>query len=322
MPTLSPNHPTNHSLHHFLNIEAISTKTLETLLKLTKHFFDSNGRIYSPKPYLQGKIVANLFFEPSTRTLSSFELAAKHLSATVLTLNVATSSTKKGESLADTVRTIAAMQCDFIIVRHADDGAAEFVAREVGAHTSVINAGDGCHAHPTQALLDMFTLQQHFHDLSKLRVAIVGDILHSRVARSDITALQKLGVRDIRAVAPSILLPTEIEKLGVSTYTDLASGLKDVDVIITLRLQHERMHSLNIVPADYAQQYCITNDTLRYAHKDVKVMHPGPMNRGVEIADDVADGPHSLILEQVKNGVAARMAVLALIAKPELGLLT
>jgi aspartate carbamoyltransferase catalytic subunit len=264
-------------------------------------------------PLLRGKTVVNLFFESSTRTRTTFELAAKRLSADVLNMNVSTSATTKGETLLDTLRNLEAMHVDMFVVRHPHSGAAHFIASKVAPQISVINAGDGRHAHPTQAMLDMFTIRRHKGPFEALRVAIVGDVRHSRVARSQIHALNILGAGEVRLIAPRTLLPARPETLGVHVYHDLESGLKDVDVIIMLRLQTERMQGAHLPSAhEYFQLYGLTQDELNFAKPDVIVMHPGPINRGVETDSAVADGPHSVILEQVTHGIAIRMAVMAM----------
>jgi aspartate carbamoyltransferase catalytic subunit len=256
----------------------------------------------------------NLFFEASTRTLTTFELAAKRLSADVLKINVSTSATTKGESLLDMLRNLEAMHCDMFIVRHGESGAAHFIASHVAPHISVINAGDGRHAHPTQALLDMFTIRRHKGEFAPLTVAIVGDIMHSRVARSQIHALTTLGVDEVRVVGPKTLIPKAVENLGVHVYHDMEYGLEDADVVIMLRLQKERMQGA-LLPSEheYYQRYGLTKDKLAAAKPDAIVMHPGPINRGVEIQSEVADSAQSVILEQVSNGVAVRMAVMSMV---------
>jgi aspartate carbamoyltransferase catalytic subunit len=262
---------------------------------------------------LRGKSIVNLFFEDSTRTRSTFELAAKRLSADVLSMSIATSSTSKGESLLDTIRNLEAMYVDMFVVRHGISGAAHYIAQHTAPHVSVINAGDGQHAHPTQAMLDMFTIRQIKKDFSQLRVAIVGDILHSRVARSEIRALNTLGVAEVRVIAPKTLLPAQVEILGVTVSHSLAEGLKDIDVIVMLRLQKERMTSA-LLPSEseYFKCFGLTEERLKIARPDAIVMHPGPINRGVEIDSKVADGPQSVILKQVSNGIAIRMAIMAM----------
>ena len=300
-------------LKHFLTIEGLDRSLLINILDYAESFFGVGARAVKKVPLLRGKTVANLFFEPSTRTRTTFELAAKRLSADVLNLNIATSATKKGESLRDTLHTLEAMHCDMFIVRHADSGAAHFIASQVAPDVSVINGGDGRHAHPTQAMLDMFTIRKYKPDFSSLRVAIVGDILHSRVARSEIHALSILGVNEIRVIGPMTLIPNDIETLGVHVFHDMETGLADVDVVMMLRLQHERMIS-GLLPStsEYFSLYGLTEQRLQQAQPDAIVMHPGPINRGVEIDSGVADGDHSVILQQVSHGIAVRMAVMAL----------
>jgi aspartate carbamoyltransferase catalytic subunit len=304
----------NGRLRHFLTLEGLPRELLVEIMDTAESFVGVQAKTVKKVPLLRGKTVVNMFFEPSTRTRTTFELAAKRLSADVLNINIATSATTKGESLLDTLRNIEAMFCDMFIVRHADSGAAHFIARHVAPHVSVLNAGDGRHAHPTQAMLDMFTIRRHKGDFTRLKVAIVGDILHSRVARSQIHALNILNTAEVRVIAPRTLLPTEVEKLGVQVFHDMDEGLRDVDVVIMLRLQRERMQSALLPSAhEYFQLYGLTEERLRVAKEDVIVMHPGPVNRGVEIASEVADGPHSVILEQVSNGIAVRMAVMSMI---------
>jgi len=304
----------NSRLKHFLTIEGLGSEILTEILDTAENFTSVNNRIVKKVPLLRGKTITNLFFETSTRTRTTFELAAKRLSADVLNLNISTSATSKGESLLDTLYNLQAMQTDMFVIRHQDSGAAHFAARHVAPHISVLNAGDGRHSHPTQAMLDMLTIRQKKgHDFSGLRVAIVGDILHSRVARSQIHALNTLNTGEIRVVAPRTLLPAEIEKLGVKVFYNLEQGIKDADVVIMLRLQKERMQGA-MLPSEleYYQQYGLTSETLKFAHPDAIVMHPGPINRGVEIESSVADGPQSVILEQVSNGIAVRMAVMSM----------
>lgn len=302
-------------LKHFLSIEGLKKDLLTNILDTAESFASvtSHGRSVKKVPLLRGKTITNLFFENSTRTRTTFELAAKRLSADVLNLNISTSATSKGESLLDTLRNLEAMHCDMFVVRHASSGAARFIADHCAPHISVINAGDGSHAHPTQAMLDMLTIRQHKGDFTPLRVAIVGDILHSRVARSQILALNTLGVSEVRVIAPRTLLPVDARALGVHVYHDLISGIKDVDVIIMLRLQKERMAGA-MLPSEheYFMLYGLTEDKLKHAKPDVIVMHPGPINRGVEMDSNVADGKHSVILQQVSNGIAVRMAIMSM----------
>ncbi|GGB97602.1 aspartate carbamoyltransferase [Marinobacterium zhoushanense] len=300
-------------LRHFLTTEGLPRTLLTEILDTADSFVDMSEQQVKKVPLLRGKTVVNLFFEASTRTLSTFELAAKRLSADVLNLNISTSSTKKGETLKDTLMTLRAMHSDMFVVRHSDSGAAHFIASQVTPDVAVINAGDGRHAHPTQAMLDMLTIRRHKGEFEPLKVAIVGDILHSRVARSQIHALRTLGAAEIRVIAPLTLLPRNIESLGVKVFTDMARGLRDVDVVMMLRLQKERMESA-LLPSEseFYKLYGLTNDKLAFAHPEAIVMHPGPINRGVEIESAVADGPRSVILDQVTNGIAVRMAVMSM----------
>jgi aspartate carbamoyltransferase catalytic subunit len=301
-------------LRHFLTVEGLSRDTLVHILDTAESFITFGEREIKKVPILRGKTVVNLFFEDSTRTRTTFEIAAKRLSADVINLNPSRISTSKGESVLDTVRNLEAMHTDLFVVRDAHSGAAYLIAQHVPAHVAIINAGDGRHAHPTQAMLDVFTIRQHKQEFGNLRVAIVGDILHSRVARSQIHALNILGVPEIRVVAPRTLLPTEVEKLGVHPYTDMRLGLEDVDIVIMLRLQLERMQGTLIASKqEYFNLYGLTEDKLAHAKPDALVMHPGPINRGLEIASEVADGPRSVILNQVTNGIAVRMSIMAMV---------
>ncbi len=300
-------------LKHFLTIEGLSRQILTDILDNAESFTSIANQSVKKVPLLRGKTIFNLFFEPSTRTQATFDLAAKRLSADVMNISIKQSATTKGESLLDTLRTLEAMYSDMFIIRHKDSGAAQFVARHVAPHVSVINAGDGSHAHPTQAMLDIFTIRKHKEDFTKLRVAIVGDIMHSRVARSQIHALNMFNTGEIRVVAPSTLLPNSIEELGVKVFHQLEQGLKDVDVIIMLRLQKERMQNA-LLPSEleYYRYYGLNTDRLKLAKPDAIVMHPGPVNRGVEISSEVADGVQSTILEQVSYGLPIRMAIMSM----------
>ncbi len=301
-------------LRHFLTTEGLSRQTLTEILDHAENFASVINKPVKKAPLLRGKTIANLFFEASTRTRTTFELAAKRLSADVININIQTSATKKGESLLDMLRNLEAMHCDMFIVRHMQSGAAHFIAEHVAPHISVINAGDGSHAHPTQAMLDMFTIRRHKPDFTSLRVAIIGDIMHSRVARSQIHALNILGVPDVRVIGPHTLIPPQAEQLGVHVFHQMEQGLRDVDVVIMLRLQRERMEGALLPSEDeYFRCYGLTPEKLALAREDAIVMHPGPINRGVEIDSAVADGPQSVILEQVTNGLAVRMAVMSLI---------
>ena len=303
----------NGRLKHFLTTEGLDRDLLVEILDTAESFAGVSGRAVKKVPLLRGKTIVNLFFEPSTRTRTTFELAAKRLSADVLNINISASATSKGESLQDTLRTLEAMHCDMFIVRHANSGAAHFIAKQVAPHIRVINGGDGRHAHPTQAMLDMFTIRKHKPDFESLSVAIVGDVMHSRVARSDIHALKILGVNDVRVVGPKTLIPAEVESLGVSIFHDLEPGLENTDIVIMLRLQKERMRSA-LLPSEHEYFHCygLTERKLRVAKSDAIVMHPGPINRGVEIDSHVADGERSVILQQVSHGIAVRMAVMAM----------
>jgi len=300
-------------LRHFLTIEGLSRDLLIRILDTAESFAALPGRPVKKVPLLRGRIITNLFFENSTRTRTTFELAAKLLSADVINFNIGTSATSKGETLLDTLRNIEAMHSDMFVVRHSQSGAAHFIAEHAAPRVSVINAGDGRHAHPTQAMLDMFTIRKHKGDFTPLRVAIVGDVLHSRVARSQILALNTLGVSEVRVVGPRTLLPGDARSMGVHVFHDLAEGIRDVDVVIMLRLQNERMDG-SLLPNEheYFRLYGLTEERLENAKPDAIVMHPGPMNRGIELNSEVADGPRSVILQQVSYGIAVRMAVLSM----------
>ncbi|MDD5329402.1 MAG: aspartate carbamoyltransferase catalytic subunit [Sulfuricella sp.] len=305
-------------LQHLLTIDGLPAATLRHILDTAESFLNIAEREVRKVPLLRGKAIFNLFFEPSTRTRTTFEIAAKKLSADVINLNIGTSSQSKGETLLDTVNNLSAMQADMFIVRHSESGAAHLIARHVEPHIHVVNAGDGRHAHPTQALLDMFTIRHYKQDLTRLRVAIVGDMLHSRVARSQIHALTTLGVPEVRMIGPKTLIPTCAERMGVQVYHDMEKGLKDVDVIIMLRLQNERMRGALLPSAqEYFKYYGLTAEKLALACPDAIVMHPGPMNRGVEIESSVADGVQSVILSQVTFGIAVRMAVMSILMGSE-----
>ena len=299
-------------LRHLLTIDGLNAETIIEILDTAESFISIGQRQIRKVPLLHGRTVVNLFFEPSTRTRTTFEIAAKRLSADVINLNASRMSTSKGESVLDTVRTLEAMHTDMFVVRDGSSGTAHLIARHVPAHVHIINAGDGRHAHPTQAMLDMFTIRQRKGAFDQLRFAIVGDILHSRVARSQIHALNILGAREVRVIGPQTLLPTEIERLGVTAFTNMDDGLSDIDVIMMLRLQLERMEG-QLIPSsqEYFRLYGLTSERVARAAPDAVVMHPGPMNRGLEIASSVADGERSLILPQVTNGIAVRMSIMA-----------
>ena len=301
-------------LRHFLTIQGLNRQLLNDILDTAESFAGVSEQSVKKVPLLRGKVIVNLFFEASTRTRTTFELAAKRLSADVLNINITQSSTVKGETLLDTLRNLEAMHVDMFVVRHADSGAAHFIASNVAPHVSVINAGDGRHAHPTQAMLDMFTIRRaKGPDFGRLRVAIVGDILHSRVARSQIHALNVLNTGEVRVVAPKTLIPADAETLGVHVFHDLREGVADADVVIMLRLQRERMQGA-LLPSEheYYELFGVTEAKLAGAKPDVTIMHPGPINRGVEMDSEVADGPRSVILEQVTHGIAVRMAVMSM----------
>jgi aspartate carbamoyltransferase catalytic subunit len=300
-------------LRHFLTIEGLSKSLLTEILDTADSFVSMEQQSVKKVPLLRGRTVVNLFFEASTRTRTTFELAAKRLSADVINLNISTSATTKGETLLDTLKNLEAMASDMFVVRHANSGAAHFIAEQVTPNVAIINAGDGRHAHPTQAMLDMLTIRRHKGGFENLSVAIIGDILHSRVARSQIHALKILGVPDIRVITPNTLRPYDIESMGVKVYNQMSKGLADTDVVIALRLQNERMQSA-MLPSqhEFYSRYGLSCEKLKYAKPDAIIMHPGPINRGVEIDSDVADSDRSVILNQVSYGIAVRMAVMSM----------
>ncbi len=302
-------------LRHLLTLEGLPRRILTQILDTAASFVPVAERDVKKVPLLRGKAIFNIFFENSTRTRTTFEIAAKRLSADIVNLNINASSLSKGETLLDTVANLSAMQADMFIVRHAAAGAAHLIARNVAPHISVINAGDGRCAHPTQGLLDMYTLRHYKGEFHNLRVAIVGDILHSRVARSQIHALTTLGCPEVRVVAPKTLLPRDVESLGVHVHHNMEDGIRDVDAVLMLRLQNERMRGSRLPSAgEFFKHWGLTPAKLKLARPDAIVMHPGPMNRGVEIDSEVADGVQSVILSQVTFGIAVRMAVMSLLA--------
>ena len=302
-------------LQHLLTIEGLPREILTHILDTATSFVGVTAREVKKVPLLRGKSVFNLFFEPSTRTRTTFEIAAKRLSADVINLNIAVSSHTKGETLLDTVDNLSAMHADMFVVRHAQSGAPHLIASHVASHLHVVNAGDGRHAHPTQGLLDLYTIRHYKKDFTRLSVAIVGDVLHSRVARSLIHALTVMGTPDLRVIGPMTLIPAGAEKLGVRVYYDLQQGLRDVDVVVMLRLQSERMRGALLPSAqEFFKYYGLTPEKLALAKPDAIVMHPGPLNRGVEIDSAVADGAHAVILSQVTFGIAVRMAVMSILA--------
>ena len=293
-----------------LALEDLSKEEIELILKTAESFKEVSAREVKKVPALRGKSIANLFFESSTRTRTSFEVAAKRLSADTINFSSSGSSTSKGESLSDTAKNIEAMQVDTIVMRHSSSGSAEYLSKVVKA--GVINAGDGIHEHPTQGLLDIFTVKEKKKNIAGLKVCLIGDILHSRVARSNIWGLTKLGAK-VTVCGPPTLIPRGIEKLGVNVEYDVDKAIKDQDVLNILRIQLERQSGA-FFPSirEYAAEYGVSMDRMKKAKSDVIIMHPGPINRGVELAAEVADGPNSVILEQVTNGIAVRMAVLFL----------
>lgn len=301
-------------LRHLLTLEGLGEPLLRQILDKAEIFDAANQARDKKLDLLHGRTVINLFFEASTRTRTTFELAAKRLSADVLNLQVAASSTSKGETLLDTLKTLEAMQADMFVIRHEASGAAHFFAEHAAPGVAILNAGDGRHAHPTQGLLDLFTIRRHKGDFRQLRIAIVGDILHSRVARSGIHGLRTMGAKEIRVVAPPTLIPSGIEQMGVNVFHSLEEGLDGVDVVMLLRLQKERMLGA-FLPSlgEFHRNFGLTRERIRKLKPDAIIMHPGPINRGVEIEGDVAYGERSLILQQVQYGIAVRMAVMALI---------
>lgn len=300
---------------HLLGLEGMGKEEITLILDAAESFREVLERPIKKVPTLRAVTVVNLFYEASTRTRISFELAEKRLSADSVNFSSDASSVKKGETLKDTVRNLAAMKIDMVVIRHRSAGAPHFLARFLEA--SVINAGDGAHEHPTQALLDMYTLRKKYGKLKNLRVVIVGDIRHSRVARSNIWGLQAMGAKVV-VCGPTTLLPWEVEKMGVEVFHNLDDGLNGADVVMVLRIQLERQES-SYLPTlrEYSQLFGITKERLKLLNPDFTIMHPGPINRGVEISDEVADGPYSVILDQVTNGVAVRMAVLYLLSGGE-----
>ncbi|MCM8781585.1 MAG: aspartate carbamoyltransferase catalytic subunit [Candidatus Omnitrophica bacterium] len=296
-----------------LGLEDLSKEEIELILDTAESFKEISERPVKKVPALRGKTVVNLFFEPSTRTRTSFELAAKRLSADIVNIAIQTSSTSKGETFKDTAKNIEAMKIDIIIMRHPASGTPHMLARSVTS--SIINAGDGSHEHPTQGLLDIFTMKQKKGRIKELNVSIIGDITHSRVARSNIWGLNKLGAK-VTVCGPKTLIPPDIERLGVKVTYNLKEALSDADVVNILRIQHERQQK-GLFPSlrEYVNRFGINRDVLRYAKKGLIIMHPGPINRGVELTPEVADGSYSVILDQVTNGIAVRMAVLYLIAQ-------
>lgn len=299
-------------LRHFLTTEGLPKDLMVEIMDRAAGFLGDTPRDLKKRPLLKGRSVVNLFFENSTRTRTTFEIAAKGLSADVVSLDISTSATAKGESLLDTLKNLEAMGADLFVVRHNQSGAPHFIAQHCTPDLAIVNAGDGLHAHPTQAMLDMFTIRQHKGDIANLKVAIIGDIRHSRVVRSQVHALHGLGCRDIRLIGPGTLLPRQ--GLAGSLHDDLQTGIQDADVVICLRLQKERMASA-LLPseAEFHANYGMTMERLKWAAPEAIVMHPGPINRGVEIDSELADSARSVILNQVTNGIAVRMAILSMV---------
>ncbi|WP_210541945.1 aspartate carbamoyltransferase catalytic subunit [Rhodoferax sp. PAMC 29310] len=308
----------NGELIHLLSIEGLPKSILNQVLDTATNFVSVNDREVKKVPLLRGKSVFNLFFENSTRTRTTFEIAGKRLSADVINLDIAKSSASKGESLLDTVANLSAMAADLFVVRHGESGAPYLIAQHVAPHVHVINAGDGRHSHPTQGLLDMYTIRHFKKDFTNLTVAIVGDVLHSRVARSDIHALTILGCAEVRVVGPKTLVPSDLSHMGVRVFHNMEEGIRDCDVVIMLRLQSERMSGA-LLPSshEYFKSYGLTPEKLQLAKPDAIVMHPGPINRGVEIDSAVVDGKQAVILPQVTFGIAVRMAVMSIVAGNE-----
>ncbi len=299
------------SHRHILGIDHLSVDDIDHILNTAESFKEISARPIKKVPTLRGNTIINLFFEPSTRTKLSFEVAAKRMSADTFGIAASTSSATKGETLIDTARNIAAMHPDIIIIRHAFSGSPHLLSRHVNA--AVINAGDGTHEHPSQGLLDMLTVREHKGRLDGLKIAIIGDILHSRVAHSDILGFSRMG-SGVFVYGPATLIPTDLDKLGATVCSSLKEAVEDADVVMTLRIQKERQND-PLIPSfrEYAQQYGVTRQVASWAKPDALIMHPGPINRGIELMPDVADGSRSVILEQVTNGVAVRMALLYLV---------
>lgn len=294
-----------------LGTQHMTANDIKLILDTAESFKEISTREIKKVPTLRGRTIINLFFEPSTRTRTSFEIAGKRLSADVINISGSTSSATKGESLLDTARNLEAMKPDILVIRHASSGAAHMVAQDLKC--SIINAGDGQHEHPTQALLDLLTLREHKKTLKGLKVAIVGDIAHSRVARSNIFAMNTLGMK-VTVVGPPTMIPTDIQQLGVCVSYNLVEAIRDVDVILMLRIQLERQDQFLFSSLrEYSGLFGLSREKLKYARDDVIILHPGPVNRGIEISPDIADGPYSLILDQVTNGIAVRMAIMYLL---------
>lgn len=301
----------NINLQHLVDMQSLDQDMIETLFDRTQYFLDNSVNKGVCLKNLEGKLITHLFFESSTRTKNSFTIAAYRLGATLLNQHMSQLATMKGESLLDTIHNLEAMGIDLFVIRHPDNNTASFIATELKSDAAIINAGDGNNQHPTQCLLDLFTIKQHKKNFKDIKVAIIGDILHSRVARSMVQGLHIMGTKDIFLISPEMLAPLEMDNYGATICHSIEEGLKDTDVVMALRIQKERMQTAAMPdPEKYYQEYGLTPTTLAYAKPDAIVMHPGPMNRGVEIDSSVADGPNSVILEQVRNGVATRMAIM------------
>lgn len=300
---------------HVLDIESLKAEEISTVLDLADRFMEISERSIKKVPTLRGKTVVNVFMEPSTRTRISFELAEKRLSADTVNFSASGSSTSKGETLLDTIRNIEAMNPDLLVIRHSEAGSPHFIAKRIAPHIGVVNAGDGLHAHPTQALLDAATMRSEKGSLEGLKVTIVGDIMHSRVARSNINCLNKMGAK-VRLCAPKTMLPVSVEQLGVEVFHRLDQGVEGADVVMMLRIQNERMGGDCLFPntREYANTFGLNEKVMKLAAKDALIMHPGPINRGVELPSSLADCAQSVILKQVSYGVAVRMAVLYLLS--------
>jgi aspartate carbamoyltransferase catalytic subunit len=307
----------NGNLRHLLSLKGFDASLLTELLDDAEQYLTAPGDFPARSQSLAGRTIGNLFFEPSTRTRASFDLAGRRLGADVLNLDVNTSSRKKGESILDTIHTLEAMQVDVMVVRDASDGVPAYIARNVKDHVSVLNAGESDVSHPTQGLLDLLTIRQHNPDFKNMAVAIIGDIQHSRVAMSASEALQTMGIGELRLISPPALAPDADRFPGARIVDNIAAGLQDADVVMALRIQRERIGNLDGVPGidEYFANYGVSHESMKYAKPDAIVMHPGPMNRGIEIEGALADGPRSVITKQVTNGVAVRMAVLERIGR-------
>ena len=309
----NPQQSENKKLQHLLSIKGLDKKIIEKLFNDADKFLEKEDITLDDRTSLNGKTVCNLFFENSTRTQTTFEIAAKRLSANVINLDIATSSQSKGESILDLINNLIAMSVDIFVIRHSEPGIPELIAKNIKSNAHIINAGDGNREHPTQGLLDAFTIIKFKKDFTNLKVAIVGDIEHSRVAKSEINILSILGAKEIRVIGPKTLMPSNIDDMNVNVFHTMEEGLKDVDVVMMLRIQKERMNNKTVPSeSEYFKSFGLNQKRLKIAKKDALVLHPGPINRGVEIESEVADGSQSAILNQVKYGIAIRMAVMVM----------